>query len=121
MAGRHRKPQTSHPIRMRLGVATAVVALGVTGGAFVSPAADASTPIVQLASVTALPVASPMDNRGGDDHNRGGDDRNRGDRDNHFRGGRDNHFRGDRDNHFFRGQFCPRWEHWSPWLHRCVR
>lgn len=117
MAGRHRKPQTSHPIRTRLAVGAAVVALGVTGGAFISPAADASTPIVQLASVTALPVASPMDNN--DHHNRGRDDR-RGGRDDR-RGDRDNHFRGGRDNHFFRGTFCPRWEHWSPWLHRCVR
>jgi hypothetical protein len=88
MAGKHRKPQQGHPVRNLVVAGAATVALGVTGGAFIAPAADASTPIVQLqAFSTPLPASvTPLladDHRGndhgrGDDHRRGNDHGRRG-------------------------------------------
>lgn len=104
MAGKHRLHQP-HPIRTRIGLTTAAVALGLTGGVLATPVASADAPITPLASVSALPTISSLTDR--DDHHRGGQD--------------DPHFRGRRDDHHFRGNFCPRFTHWSPWLHRCVR
>lgn len=82
MAGKHRKPQQGHPVRNSLAAGALAVALGVTGGAFIAPAADASTPIVQLQAFSTPLLDNPPPNHG-NDHHRDGD---RGRRDDHRRG-----------------------------------
>lgn len=84
MAGKHRKPQQGHPVRNSLAAGAMAVALGVTGGAFIAPAADASTPIVQLqAFSTPLPASVTPLLADNNDHHRDGD---RGRRDDRRRG-----------------------------------
>jgi hypothetical protein len=84
--GKHRLVTSN--VRARIGAASVIVALGLTGGALASPIASAAPATQQVALQafsTPLLTNSPKNNRG-DDH-RGDRDRNRGGRDDH-RGGR---------------------------------
>jgi hypothetical protein len=78
--GKHRLVTSN--VRVRIGAASVIVALGLTGGALASPIASAA-PATQQVALQAFSTPLLTDNR--DDHHNG--DRNRGGRDDH-RGGR---------------------------------
>lgn len=98
--GKHRLV-TSRNVRARVGAASVIVALGLTGGALASPIASAA-PATQQVALQAFSTPLLTDNR--DDHH-------------NDRGGRDDHRGGDRDHRDHWDNVCRSHRDWDG-MHR---